>query len=155
MTRPLYDKLLSYVLSTHHPLFSFLMVPLADSAGGLPVSLLKFMVLDLQSSLDSGSGSGQSNHSAPAIPPVKPSSQISTAQSNLPSQMSSTAVVASVSASQPSTSLTNSEEALLCVRLVETLIIQARARARAKTNTRQKLALHHYPPIHPTLKFSS
>ena len=105
-----------------------------SSGSSLPVNLLKFMVLDLQSSLDSGSGSSQSNHPAPAIPPVKSSSQISTAQSNLPSQTSSTAVVASVSASQPSTSLTNSEEALLCVRLVETLIIQARARTKTKTS---------------------
>ena len=103
----------------------------SGSGSSLPASLLKFMVLDLQTSLDSGSD--QSNHSAPAIPPVKFSSQISTGQSNLPSQIST--AVASISTSLPSTSLTNSEEALLCVRVVETLITQARASGCATTGS--------------------
>ena len=100
----------------------------------MPLSLLKFMVLDLQTSQDSGGG--QSNTPASAVAPVKFSSQISTAQSNFPSQFpqsqsksssSSTAVASVSSSSHQSTSLSNSEEASLCVRVVETLVIQARA----------------------------
>ena len=113
----------------------------------LPVSLLKFMVLDLQTSQDSGST--QSNPPTSAAAPFKHSSQIFTAQSNLPSQnslaqsksASSSTAVAAVVSSLPSTSLSNSEEALLCVRVVETLITQARARTRA------------YPLIHFLLIF--
>ena len=153
------------ISSNHHPTNLFVTNLITDSTSdmysssgsssgsgsvshnSLPVSLLKFMVLDLQTSQDSGST--QSNPPTSAAAPFKHSSQIFTAQSNLPSQnslaqsksASSSTAVAAVVSSLPSTSLSNSEEALLCVRVVETLITQARARTRA------------YPLIHFLLIF--